>query len=306
VTRADGPGRLAPALRRALGVAGHPAGVAVLGATLVLGVGWLRWRGLPTSDVTAVLAVRLWSAALGAALLSWLASAALGRRTAGALAALGLLVLLAHGWRASLVSYRATLDLGLGEQASAWASVQAGRPGPPPPLTLEGAPSGAGGRFVVALGGRRAELDLDTPGTLGDELVLRITGWEAAPLVIALTEQGEVLDQLLAKLRLAHQPPEYVELGELPHRFYLSSAQPVAAGATPDRLELRIQRCKLTVRRLELLKDHGIRFDGRIFKYQDGASWITLEVARRAGPGLAWAGAVLLAMAAVLRVRRRG
>jgi hypothetical protein len=97
-------------------------------------------------------------------------------------------------------------------------------------------------------------------------------------------------------VEISRLEPGFIEVASLPHRFYFKAVgDPVAAGGTPERLRLRVQRGKLKLLDAELGPGEEGGFDGLRISWDEGARWALLEVAGGSTPYLALAGLALLA-----------
>jgi hypothetical protein len=234
-------------------------------------------------------------------------------KTRSGVAALGWLIsiLVAGLW--SGLWFEGRLRLGEGEQSSRWEAVHSG------PLTHPGPVS------VQYLGMNDQKLQLlvngseheTLPGSsilVGRGLSLRVTTVSFAPLFVLSDGSGRLLHQGMVKIDPGGAE-EFIRVGVLPHRFYLgvdaatASQEPAGNGrapeVTPATLHLRVMRGKLTVLDSDLSKGEPVAFEGFRFRFEEGTTWINVEVRRSPLPPLAAIIIGLLIVVATLCRRTR-
>ena len=180
---------------------------------------------------------------------------------------------------------RGTLRLGEGETNARWEPSESGvLATSPPPLTYLG--RGDPG-FRVAVGDRELLLGVGEWGGVGDHWDVNVVRVAPAPSFALHSQDGPLLNEGLVKLAPG-QEDEFIRVGLLPHRFYLSLPEESADQAlddtetdTPLQLHLRITRGKLTALDSVVEKGTPVNFEGLAFQFDDGASWAELELRRR-------------------------
>ncbi len=299
-----------PPVARVLLWPGSPLALATLALPLCAGLlaGW-RALGMSFGELAAVAPIRAYALALAAALAVSVLRGAFERRPGRCARSLGVLAVLAHGAVRALWSFSGILDAGEGEPPGAWARVAAGaHASRPPPVELrEVSPSGS---LRVAVADRELEL---APGrsyrVSGGHL--RILEESIAPRIVFRNDAGATLEDALFKLPRDRLASDYIEIPVLPHRFYLSPASSVRAGAPdavqrlPDALHLKVTRGKLMLLDRDVAKGEVVKADHVAFQYLDGLPWARLELVREPGSFLLYAGVALLLAGAMLELRAR-
>jgi len=296
------------AARRAA-VAGSPPVLLALALPPALAAALQASLQRPVAAALDARATWIWAALLASALLAGAVAGALARRWPGALARLGLLVLLvqgavAWGWR-----FRATGEVGDGGAAVRWLGIRLGPWARPPALSdFEVDPAA---RVRLRVEGHPLELADGASGRAGG-VEVRVTAVGAAPQISAYW-QDQLMDQTLVPVGSGEDG--FTQLGRLPHRFYLSLpegprlADPVGP---PDALRVHVERGKLVL--AERLVQRGVpaELDHVLFRFDGGGRWARLEVRRVVPPAAsvaALAGLALVVAAAVVALRgarRRG
>lgn len=134
---------------------------------------------------------------------------------------------------------------------------------------------------------------------LGDGLALRVTKVAPAPSFAIQDGEGRELEGYL-KLADEPAPGEYIRVGLLPHRLYLSrtvvgegsdGAVALSGAAArggvgglpqaPDELHLRVLRGKLTVADSLVKKGEAVPLEGFTFRYDSGATWAEIDLKSR-------------------------
>ena len=180
---------------------------------------------------------------------------------------------------------RGKLRLGEGETNTRWDPSESGSlAASPPPLTYLG--RGAPG-FRVAVGDRELLLDVGEWAGVGDHWEVNVVRVAPAPAFALHSQDGPLLNEGFVKLDPG-QEDEFIRVGLLPHRFYLSLPEEIGDEAleghetdTPRQLHLRITRGKLTALDSVVEKGTPVNFEGLTFQFDDGASWAELALRRR-------------------------
>jgi hypothetical protein len=282
--------------------------------TLLGGAGWASlFLKLPYWRLSESRAVLLFWFLLLAALV-WRGWQALANgETRSGVAALGWLISILAAGLWSGLWFEGSLRLGEGEQISSWEEVSAGPLSHPAPVNVQYL--GPGDEMLQLLvDGEQHEIVVGSSIFAGRGLSLRVTSVSFAPLFVLSDGNDRLLHQGFIKVDPAGAE-EFIRVGVLPHRFYLgidaatASQEPAgegrAPGVTPATLHLRVMRGKLTVLDSDLHRGEAVAFEGFRFRFEEGTTWITVEVRRSPLPPLVAIIIGLLIVVAMLGRRTR-
>ncbi|MGB8930706.1 MAG: hypothetical protein WCC48_05590 [Anaeromyxobacteraceae bacterium] len=271
--------------RRAIGGLALPLGLSVL--SLTAGEG----RAVPLDGVAA----RIWAGALALALTVAAVRAVADRRGARALACAAALFALAQAALLAGNRFDGTIELGEGEQATAWRTARTTLWGLPPRVELvelsgDGEPVArvrVDGREVTARIGSEIRVS-DTSLRVGEPLP--VVGAEVS------SRTGRDVDAVLVKLTPGVRT--YFQVGLLPHRFYVTSLGRPDERGRPERLHVRVQRGKVNVLERDLRVGEQLSFEGLILSFVDATRWARIDARRAPRPWLLLPAAVLAAASA--------
>lgn len=255
---------------------------ACLTAGVVLGLVWL---GLPALRLGESWAIRIFWIALLLIFGMLTTRAAVSRRVLKALGWSGwFLVTLALGSEVAF-GFHGFLRAGEGEPQPPFYEVMVGpwARGGVPPLEYRG-PSPADGSLRLSIDGEERAVEMGAKVKLESGYRARVTEAGAAPYFSISDADGNLLHEGYVKLGSAVEDDDFIHVGLLPHRFYFSRVGEPSSDdltKTPDSLHLRVQRGKITAFDQQVQKDDQVSIEGFDFRYEDGSTWIGLEVWKR-------------------------
>jgi hypothetical protein len=184
------------------------------------------------------------------------------------------------------------LHLGEGENARSWVSVQRGLMARYPSLTfLKRTPEG----IRVQVDEELVDLPHQQWTDIGDGLSVRVEGIYDAPAFVISSLEGEVLHEGLIKIQADSDEDQFIRVGFLPHRFYLSRRG--------EGLHLMVLRGKLVAVESDIVPGQKVEFEGMTFSIGEGSYWAEIHLRSTFGwivPSLAL---LMLAVGLVWRQR---
>lgn len=235
----------------------------------------------PVAAGTKAVAVFYYAAAISCAACAW--RAFFSKRRGAGLIWLGMLLVLLQGVLWYGLRFRAVAEIGDSDRLAGYVVSEPGRwvRFPLPDIAVRSVWSGKSGDVRLALGGKEREVKVGKR-TFWHGYSLKPTVRGIAPLFLLDDAVGET--DKAGYFPLGTAGTKYFQLGELPHRFYVTGATPPAPGPEamrrPDTLKITITREKLVVFKGEMKKGENVEFEGHRLRFEDGAPWIRLEITR--------------------------
>ncbi len=282
--------------------AGSPRVLAPLGLPLVFVAALVAAGRLDGARALAAWSVRAWELGLGGALLCSIASAVRARSAVALLgwsAALCLLVQPAV-WSAGRLEGR--LDLGEHEEDAPWRALARGALALVPVISVGEVALGEDGGVDLNVDGRVRHVQPGRRADLGAGLTVVVRGPYPAPLCVVARRDGTT--EVEGFVKLSPGSREYLGLGVLPHRLYVS----VPTGQdsiTPTKLHLRVQRGKTRLLERDVSDAEEVEFEGLRFRFTGGPAWLRVDVRREPRSWLLGVAALLASAAGALAWRAR-
>ena len=235
------------------------------------------------------------------------------RRWHRAAAAASALTLVAWGWYVGQTHFSGTMSLGAGETSGQFVNVAAGPSARTPHVDLQvkAVNGGSAPSCMVLVGGKSSEIVIGKPVSAGG---VRVSLLDVHPAPLFYIEDGgggRVVEGYL-KLGEGGGVRDYFQFGVMPHRFYLTPAEPSPPGSLKGfqiplkKLHLLVTRGKLTLLNSDVSAGEKVPIDGLSAGFEPGEGWVRLRVTSAVPfwPLLAAGGGA--ALAALLGFIRRG
>jgi hypothetical protein len=287
-------------LHRMGAAARHPAALVAIAIPLASGAAAARALGLGWYEVAGALPVRVFASALATLCVIHAARAAAARRWPAFAVACAALLLVAQVWAGAAFRVSGDLEAGEGEPAPPWASYEAGLLSGSVALEVAAIEPG---EVVLRVAGQERRIRAGVETDVGGGLLVRAGEPSEAPHVVVVSgASGKPLEEGMVKIGPSLKG--FVELGLLPHRFYLSPA-PAKDGDAEPGVRVRIARGKLVMPERVLGWAEPLAFDGLVLRVERGARWVPLHVTRTTPPVLPISAALCGLAAVVLAARAR-